>query len=130
MPPAGEVQSLRAITQRLHSGYAVVAEPPWDDERALAEQLAGVNAELAVLSREHTRQARALAEAHQRLADAHWHLKKISEVLPICMACRAVKTGEDTWEDVASFLARNADFLSHGYCARCAGSALAEYRMP
>lgn len=115
-----EPESLSVFTRRSSSGFALVGEPPWDDHRALQAQLVSLNAELAVMGREQARQARLLEKANRDLRDSHWHLKKISEVLPICMSCRAVKTGEQTWEDVATFLARSSDFLSHGYCARCA----------
>lgn len=118
--PGGDRVSLRAFVQRLPEGMVIVAEPPSDDQRRLEEQLRASNAELAVLSRENARQARLLAQAHRELRDAHWHLKKLSDVLPICMACHAVKTSENTWEDTATFLARDGDFLSHGYCPRCA----------
>jgi PAS domain-containing protein len=118
--PDGERLSLRAFLRRLPEGMGIVAESPADDQRRLEEQLRSSNAELAVLSRENARQARLLEKANQDLRDAHWHLKKISEVLPICMSCHAVKTSEDTWEDTATFLARDSNFLSHGYCPRCA----------
>jgi heme-degrading monooxygenase HmoA len=119
-PAGGEPTSLRVFTLRMPGGFALVGEPPWDDHRELEERLGALNTELAVLSRDHVRQARLLAKANRELYDSQWHLQKIAEVLPICLSCRAVKTGEHTWEEVASFLARSSDFLSHGYCAQCA----------
>ena len=124
--PDGGRLSLRAFVRRSPTGIAIVAESPTDDQHLLEEQLRASNAELAVLSRENARQARLLEKAHQNLRDAHWHIKKISEVLPMCMSCHAVKTGEDTWEDPATFLARDSNFLSHGYCPRCAERVSAE----
>lgn len=126
LPPGGAPLSLRAFARRLPAGLAIVAEPPWDDHRALEAQLLALNAELAVLSRESTRQARLLEKTNRELHEAHWHLEKISEVLPICMSCHRVRTGKDTWEDAAAFLARHSDFLSHGYCPRCAAKLAAE----
>ena len=75
-----------------------------------------------MLLRENARQTRALAEAHAQLKHAHWHLEKVTEVLPMCMVCKRVRTGsaEDAWEEVAGYLQRASTFLSHGYCARCA----------
>jgi hypothetical protein len=119
VPAGGERVTLHVFVSPMHSGYAVVGEPPWEDHRALEAQLMALNAELAVLSREHSRQARLLEKANRELQDSHWHLRKVSEVLPMCVSCREVKTGPDSWEDVATFLSRNGDFLSHGYCARC-----------
>lgn len=125
-PRDGEPRSLRAVVQRRPRGFALVAEPPTDDHAALEATLVSLNSELTRLVRENARQARALEKANRELHEAHWHLDKISEVLPMCMSCRAVKTGENTWEDVATFLTKNSDFLSHGYCGRCAERLLAE----
>ncbi|MEO7330757.1 MAG: antibiotic biosynthesis monooxygenase [Minicystis sp.] len=124
--PDGERSSLRAFVRPLPSGMAIVAEPPADDEHRLAEELRAANAELSVLSRENVRKARLLEQAHRELRDTHWHLKKDSSVLPICMECKAVKTAEGTWEPAATFLTRNGDFLSHAYCPPCAERAEAE----
>jgi len=119
-PAKADPVSLRVFVQPRVPGFALVGEPPWEDHRALEAQLISLNAELAILSRERVRQARLLEKANHDLQESHWHLKKVSEVLPMCMACREVKTGPDSWEDVAAFLMRSSDFLSHGYCARCA----------
>ncbi len=126
VPPGGQPRSLRFFVRRLPVGFALVGEPAWDDERAVEEQLVALTSELAVLVRENARQTRALEAANRELREAHWHLAKISEVLPMCMACRHVKTGAGTWEDAATFLTRQADFLSHGYCAHCAQKLTAE----
>ena len=122
----GEPFSLRVAARRLPRGYVVVGEPPWRDQRHLATQVVAMNAELAMLSRENARQARRLREAKEELDRAYWHLEKISEVLPICACCHAVKNEEGTWEDVATFLSDQSDFLSHTYCDRCAQKALEE----
>lgn len=103
-------------------GFIVAGEPPWNDQKMMSEQVLSMNAELAVLSREKSRQTRLLEEANRKLRDAHWHLEKIASVLPICLSCRNVKTGDGEWEDVASYLMKYGDFLSHGYCEECAQS--------
>lgn len=123
--PGGSLFTLRCeVVELPGGGFAVVGEPPWDQHRALEEQLFAINGELSLLMRENARQARALEAAHRELRDTHWHLKKVSSVLPICMACQRVNTGEgeDSWEAVESYLKRSSSFLSHGYCARCARS--------
>ncbi len=117
--PRGEPMTLRCTVARRPRGHILLGEPRWDDHHALEEQLQKLNAELAVLSREHARQARALEAAHQELRDSHWHIRKIAEVLPVCLACRKVRTGDETWEDLSTFLLEHSNFLSHGYCARC-----------
>ncbi|MDQ3366578.1 MAG: antibiotic biosynthesis monooxygenase, partial [Myxococcota bacterium] len=108
--------SLSARARSAPPGFVVIAEPRWDDHRALEATLMTMNAELAQLSRENARQARALEDANRSLRDAHWHLEKIAQVLPICLSCRSVKSSEGTWEEAANFLLRHADFLSHAYC--------------
>lgn len=89
------------------------------------ENLLHLNNELAVLNRENARQARELeqtkAQLEKTLKDletSHWHLRKLQEVLPICMECGKVKAGAE-WESVVDYLKKNALFLSHGYCPAC-----------
>lgn len=121
-PPRSDPFSLRVFIEVRSAGFALVGEPPWEDHRALEVQLQALNNELAVLSRDHARRAKELEQALAELRDSHWHLQKIADVLPMCVECRAVRTGADSWEDVSEFLIRSADFLSHGYCARCAAA--------
>jgi heme-degrading monooxygenase HmoA len=118
--------SLSIHARRTVDGVTVVGEPPWGDHVSMTDQLLGNNAELSVLVRENARQARLLAEANRKLKEAYWHLDKIAEVLPMCLSCREVKTGDGEWEDVASFLMKHSDFLSHGYCDACAENILGD----
>lgn len=62
---------------------------------------------------------RTLKVAYEHLDTSFWHLRKIQEVLPICMGCGKVKAADASWEDVVSFLKNNSMFLSHGYCPDC-----------
>jgi response regulator RpfG family c-di-GMP phosphodiesterase len=61
-----------------------------------------------------------LKTTYDQLNKSFWHLRKIQELLPICIQCGKVKTTDSGWEDVASFLKQNSKFLSHGYCPECA----------
>lgn len=70
------------------------------------------------------RENRILKVAYERLDTSFWHLRKIQEVLPICMGCGKVKTADASWEDVVSFLKNNSMFLSHGYCPDCENELL------
>jgi response regulator RpfG family c-di-GMP phosphodiesterase len=65
------------------------------------------------------RENQALKAAYEQLDKTFWHIQKIHEVLPICMACGKVKTAEASWEDLTDFLKKNTMFLSHGYCPDC-----------
>jgi DNA-binding response OmpR family regulator len=67
-----------------------------------------------------------VARAHHELDAAHGHPEETEEVLSMCLACRRVRTGPEVWEDGASYLARSAKSLSHGYCAGCAAGLAAE----
>jgi hypothetical protein len=62
---------------------------------------------------------RELQKALDDLNASYWHLKKIQEVLPICMNCGKVKSGDADWENVVDYLKRNSLFLSHGFCPDC-----------
>jgi hypothetical protein len=104
-------------------GFLLLGELP--DDGAFQEQCLQMNNQLAVLGRENARRGKELERAkaglEQTLRDlegSYWHLKKIQEVLPICMDCGRVKSGTE-WEGVAQFLKENALFLSHGYCPAC-----------
>jgi adenylate cyclase len=69
-----------------------------------------------------------LKEAYDQLDKSFWHLRKIQEVLPICIECGKVKTSDSSWEDVVNYLRKNSMFLSHGYCPECYAKALAEIK--
>lgn len=107
-------------------GLHILGELPRAEEITLRDQLLELNNTLAGLARENARKGRELERARRRLeqtlADlnaSYWHLKKIQEVLPICMHCGKVKTAETRWEDVVEYLHKNSLFLSHGYCPEC-----------
>jgi PAS domain-containing protein len=111
-------------------GFLLLGELP--DARAFQEEWLHMNNQLAVLGRENARRAKELERAKAELEQAlrnlegsYWHLKKIQEVLPICMDCRRVKAGTE-WEGVAQYLKEHALFLSHGYCPDCLAKALAK----
>lgn len=99
------------------------------DNRRLIQQLAELTRSMAVsdllldsLEGTHAqalREHEILKTAHERLQNSFWHLEKIQEVLPICMACGKVKTSEASWEEVIQYLKNNSKFLSHGYCPDC-----------
>lgn len=115
--PDGAPLSLRCWVAREGDGHVLVGEPPWGEHQRLARLLFELNNELSVLQREASRR-------HAELEHSHWHLRKISEVLPICLGCRKVKDGV-TWEEASHFLHTHSRFLSHGYCERCRAEALA-----
>jgi heme-degrading monooxygenase HmoA len=117
-------------TLEVQPGYfLLLGEVPGKSNEASQEEMLRLNNEMAVLSREHARQRRELERTLAELNASHWHLKKIQEVLPICMECGKVKSSS-RWEDVLSYLKENALFLSHGYCPTCTEKLKAQWALP
>jgi hypothetical protein len=116
--PGDEPVSLVCWLAREGERLVLVGEPPWGEHRRLERLMAEVNDELSALHREVERQ-------RDELERTHWHLRKVSQVLPICLGCRKVRDGV-TWEEASRFLDKHARFLSHGYCERCGAKAEAE----
>jgi hypothetical protein len=115
--------------------FILIGAPPLDKEKALQDELIRLNNELTVHARENARQGKALKKAHAELErtyaelrDSHWHLQKIQEVLPICMSCQKVKTGDGQWDELIEFFKNNANFLSHGYCEECGAEMMAQFK--
>jgi two-component system cell cycle response regulator len=67
-----------------------------------------------------------LEKAHAEIQESHWHLRKIQEVLPICMSCQRVKTGDGQWDELIEFFKAHSNFLSHSYCPECGAEMLAQ----
>jgi hypothetical protein len=99
----------------------------------LQRQIIEINNELAVLAREHAAKNKELTAAKRELEKAlheintlYWHIRRIREVLPMCLKCGKVHSGETHWEAVAESMIQRFRFLSHGYCPECASRELAE----
>jgi heme-degrading monooxygenase HmoA len=111
--------------------FALVGGAPKQETRDYTRALEELNNRLAVESRERARNAKELERVNRKLQDtlkeldtAYWHLRKIQEVLPICLECGKVKTGEESWQTVVEYLRANSEFLSHGYCPDCGRRAI------
>ena len=132
----GEPVSIRGLAQRRAYGLLLVAEPALESERSLQGETLAINGRLAVLIQENQRQAAELAmanakleDAHRELKDSYWHLRKVQEILPFCMSCHRVKEAQGTWGDVAEFLKKHSNFLSHSYCPACALAVRKEWEI-
>jgi len=108
------------------SGFVLVGEPLRMDEDALRDSLIQSNNEMAVLARENERKRKVIASMAakleatlQELTTSYWHIRKLQEVLPICMECGDVKSVETGWGDLVDFLKAHSAFFSHGYCPSC-----------
>lgn len=118
--------TLRCLMEKCPDGFVVIGETVREHELALERELLSINKRLAVLLRENARKSKALRKASasaeralRDLQESHWMLKKIQEVLPICMRCGKVQTSELQWEEVADCLRKNSLSLSHGFCSDC-----------
>jgi heme-degrading monooxygenase HmoA len=105
----------------VHGGQIVIiGEPVHDADAAMQQLLVDLNNQLSVAARENARQKRELEQSH-------WHLKKIGELLPICMECGRVKSGTAKWEDLKTFFQSHGEFLTHGYCPDCVARLTSEW---
>ena len=125
-------EPFRAVVQRAAARFAgnedhrrlLDSLTPVDETGpASAETIPPIGDDMAQLQHDN----RVLQETLDTLHRTHWHLRKIQEVLPICVGCGKVKTSDAKWEDVLAYLQANAEFLSHGYCPDCARQAEREF---
>lgn len=121
------VTTLRSRLYSMPEFVTLVAEIPVRDLVDAEEIMKSLNDEITTLARENARSSHQLKRKSEELKTAlhdldtsYWHLKKIQEVLPICMYCHKVKSADNQWEDVADYLKKNSLFLSHGLCPTCA----------
>jgi response regulator RpfG family c-di-GMP phosphodiesterase len=64
-----------------------------------------------------------------RLGELFEHLRRLGEVVPVCLACGRIKTSESRWEAVIEYLKQHSQILSHGYCPECAKKVRAEWKL-
>jgi PAS domain-containing protein len=129
-----QTYTLRCVVERWNGHVAVVGEAADAGSDDPSEVLLEVNNEFATLTRELGRQRRELERAHlelsatlQNLEQSYWHLRKIQEVMPVCMGCGQVKADGYRWQSVVDYLRSNEIFLSHGYCPPCASDVAKQY---
>jgi hypothetical protein len=94
-----------------------------EDLESTQTALLKLNTRVSELARENAKKSAALEKASADLETSHWRLRRLQELLPICVYCGKVRTGEDYWESLHNYLTENADFLTHGICPECATEA-------
>ena len=63
----------------------------------------------------------ALSARVRELQDALDHVKTLQGILPICMYCHKIRTDEESWQRIETYLTEQTDVhLSHGLCPDCA----------
>lgn len=120
------VTSLRSRLYTTAGFQMLVGEVPVRDLIAAEAVMTNLNNTISTLARENARKSNELKRQSEELRatlheldNSYWHLKKIQELLPICMICNKVKSGTNQWEDIAEYLKKNSLFLSHGLCPDC-----------
>lgn len=113
----------------LGDGWLIVGEPHREAEQRLHRELVDLNNQLAVLTRENARQRKQVEQAMAQLQESHWQLKKISQVLPICLRCHKVKGEGAEWQTLIDFISAHSQFLSHGYCPECSAAVTKEWNI-
>jgi hypothetical protein len=129
---AGETPfTLRCIAVREGDRLHVVGERDFADERDSTNRLLTLNNAFASMTRELAKKTRELTAARDELAStlselqsSHWHLRRIQEVIPVCMQCGKVKGDGVNWDKLHDYLADNDILMSHGYCPACARAEL------
>jgi hypothetical protein len=54
----------------------------------------------------------------------------VQQLLPVCVECGRVRTGEGRWETPIAFLKEHSHILSHGVCPDCAPAFRERLRGP
>lgn len=131
---SNETYTLRCIVGLRGDRFLVAGEAADALMDSTSQALLQANNEFATLTRELARKSRELERTHKELAatlhdleTSYWHLRKIQEVMPVCMGCGQVKTDGSRWETVVDYLRSNEIFLSHGYCPPCAKHIAREF---
>lgn len=75
------------------------------------------------LARDITESKRAEEERERlvrELQDALGEVKELREILPICMYCKSIRSDQNYWQSVETYLANHTKTqLSHGICPEC-----------
>ncbi len=62
------------------------------------------------------------------LQDALNHVKTLQGLLPICMHCHKIRTEEEVWERLETYIEEHSDAtLSHGLCPDCMKKYYSDY---
>jgi sigma-B regulation protein RsbU (phosphoserine phosphatase) len=74
---------------------------------------------------------RARIHVGQRTLALIANIKKLTGLLPICSYCKRIRTGQDYWEQVDSYLTEHTGALfSHGICPSCLETVIEESDRP
>ena len=93
---------------------------PWTDAHSIANAVVRVSV-LSLVAALTTR----VAEQHRALGRK---VAMLERILPICSFCKKIRTEEQSWQPLESYLHAHTDIaLSHGLCPDCARQLYGEY---
>jgi hypothetical protein len=70
-----------------------------------------------------------VAKRTAELAKARAEVKVLSGFLPICAACKDIRTATGEWEQIESYIRDHSEAqFSHGYCPKCAQKLYDDFR--
>lgn len=73
----------------------------------------------------------ALAARVNALETALAQVKQLRGLLPICAYCKQIRSGEDYWQQVETYIAEHSDAqFTHGICPPCFERVLRDERVP
>jgi sigma-B regulation protein RsbU (phosphoserine phosphatase) len=72
-----------------------------------------------------------LAEQVSELQDALSKVRQLSGMLPICSYCKRIRSDQDYWEHIESYIGQHSDTqFSHGICPSCMDRAMNDFEVP
>jgi len=93
--------------------YLLVGERLLIQESSLVTKISQLNQELANLARE-------LRQKNRELQEALGQVKTLHGLLPICSACKKIRTDQGYWQQIETYIREHseADF-THSICPEC-----------
>ena len=114
--------SLHDLVAGLEAGADDYLIKPFDPDELKARINVGVRI-LALQQR--------LAERVNELQSALANVKQLQGLLPICSYCKAVRSDEDYWERIDTYISQHSDTqFSHGICPNCMDRAMNDLEVP
>ena len=106
----------------LQAGADDYVTKPFDPE----ELRARINVGVRVL-----RLQERLAEQVSELQEALSRVRQLQGLLPICSYCKRVRSDEDYWEQIDTYVSQHSDAqFSHGICPSCMDRAMKDFDAP